>query len=310
MFTGIISILAATLCWGFIFVIPMFMERFDPIEVTLGRFFSFGLVSLIVLILNKRYLLQRTYAKHWLNALWLGLISSLVCYSGMVFCMRYASPSVSALIYGVSPILIALLGNRQKREYRYRDFLLPGVLTLIGITLTNLKAFESSTVSFYTYAFGFVCGVIGLFAWAWYAVRNAKYQEEHPGLPVLDWIVMLGVAIFCIVICIAAPIAAFKPDLSHFVCNEFLIGSLILGTICSWLPFYLWNRGTLHVPISLAGQLSIFETIFGLVLIYMIETRLPSLFEFIGIIALFAGVLTAFKTLKKRGTKSFREELD
>lgn len=302
MFKGIISILVATLCWGFIFVIPMFMEGFDPIEVTLGRFFSFGLISLIVLILNKRYLLQRAYAKHWIKAFWYGFISSLVCYSGMVFCMRYTSPSISALIYGISPIIIALLGNWQKREYRYRDFFFPAMLTVIGITLTNLKAFETSTVSLPLYAFGFVCGFIGLFSWTWYAVRNAKYQEENPGLPVLDWIVMLGVAILCLVISIAVPMAVFKPDLSHFICKEFLIGSFILGSVCSWLPFFLWNKGTLLVPISLAGQLTIFETIFGLLFIYMIESRLPSLFEFIGIVALFAGVLTAFKTLKKRGT--------
>ncbi len=309
MLTGIVSILAATLCWGFVFVIPIFLVGFDPIEVTLGRFFFFGLISLIILLLKKRRLFHHSYSKHWVKAFWFGLMSTLVCYSGMVFCMRYASPAITALIYGISPITIALFGNWQKKEYRYRDFLFPGILTIFGISLTNLKAFEISTVSLFIYSLGFLCGLLGLSAWTWYAVRNVKFQAENPHLSTLDWVVMLGAATFSLCVIIAVIIALLSPDLSKYASispelKTFLVGSLILGSVSSWLAFFLWNKGTLYVPISLAGQLTIFETIFGLLFIFLAETRLPSLFEFIGIIALLAGVLTAFKTLKKRGSKT------
>jgi len=49
-----------------------------------------------------------------------------------------------------------------------------------------------------------------------------------------------------------------SPELSAF-----FIGSAILGLLCSWVGAWLWNRASLHLPVSLAGQLTIFETIFG-----------------------------------------------
>lgn len=78
----------------------------------------------------------------------------------------------------------------------------------------------------------------------------------------------------------------FEPPLYYF-----LVGCAILGVLCSWLGSMLWNMGSQKLPISLAGQLTIFETIFGLLFVYLLELSLPTPLEFIGITVILAGVL-------------------
>ena len=147
MFIAIASVLFACLCWGLVFILPSFISEFNPIEIALGRFFFYGLVSFGWLLFNKRYLLTKPYIGIWKKAAWLGLLSTILCYSGMVFGMQYASPAATALIYAMSPITIALVGNYRKREFAYSQFLVPSILMMIGVVLANLSAFHYSSES-------------------------------------------------------------------------------------------------------------------------------------------------------------------
>ena len=64
---------------------------------------------------------------------------------------------------------------------------------------------------------------------------------------------------------------AFTGDFSlgnNFTQVSFLGGCAILGILCSWVGTYLWNRASLLLPVALAGQLTIFETIFGILFFY------------------------------------------
>jgi drug/metabolite transporter (DMT)-like permease len=70
-----------------------------------------------------------------------------------------------------------------------------------------------------------------------------------------------------------------------------MIGSAVLGVLCSWLGSFLWNRACLHLPVSLAGQLTIFETLFGISFVYIFEQRFPPTMEFLGICFLLTAIL-------------------
>ena len=58
---------------------------------------------------------------------------------------------------------------------------------------------------------------------------------------------------------------------------SFLIGCATLGLLCSWVGASLWNKASVFLPVSLAGQLMIFETIFGVLFVYMLNQQMPSL---------------------------------
>lgn len=304
MSLAITSVLFACLCWGLIFVVPSFIYGFNPIEIALGRFFFYGLLSFVWLLFNKRYLLSRSYIKAWKKAVWLGLISTIVCYTGMVFGMRFANPAVTALIYAMSPITIALVGNYRKKEFVFGRLFIPSILMAVGVVLANLQAFHYSSKSPGEYILGLICGIMGLAAWTWYTVDNSHFLSNQPQMKVNDWSLMMGSATFVLVVFIGSFFVLLDQDMSKFFVFDlkmqtFLIASLVMGTISTWLAFFFWNLGMKKLPISLAGQLMVFEVIFGLILIYFVENRLPLFMEAMGIVFMLIGVISGCKILTK-----------
>lgn len=304
MIKGTLFILAACFCWAIVFVLPNFLVGFNPVEISLGRFFIFGLISFIILLAKKRYLLGYSYRPLWIKAFWYGLLSTILCYTFLVFSVRYANASIATLIYAMSPIVIPLCGNWKKQEYPFRQFLIPGLLMGLGIILTNLNAFSFMGVSTGYYVFGIISGFLCLASWVGFAIGNFHFMKQNSHLSILDWTIMTGAATFFLVILSVFGYGFVGLDLSkysfiHPGFGRFLVGSLILGVVSSWCATFFWNLGNKLVPVSLAGQLTIFEVIFGLILIYFAEQRLPYSLEFIGIVLMLGGVLMGFKTLRK-----------
>ncbi|MBS0649164.1 MAG: DMT family transporter [Verrucomicrobia bacterium] len=302
MFTGILCIIAACFCWGLIFVIPLFLSSFSPVEIALGRYLFFGLTSLILLLGHRRHLFQKAYLGAWLNSIWFAFLSTLLSYTSIVFCIRYANSAVAALIFGMSPITIALTGNLFKKEFSFRSFIIPCLVMALGIMFTNIHAFQLDATNVSLYCIGFFCGLLGLASWTWYTIANFHYLKRRP-MPTHDWIVMLGVSTLLLVF-LSAGIYACLNSMNHYLhwspeLESFLLGSFILGTVSTWAAFYFWNRGNLRLPISLAGQLTVFEMIFGLLFVYLAEERWPTSLEVTGMVLMLIGVLAAFKSLRK-----------
>ena len=90
----------------------------------------------------------------------------------------------------------------------------------------------------------------------------------------------------------------------YFIFNDelkrFLIGSSILGLICSWVGAFLWNKASLHLPVSLAGQLTVFETIFGVLFVYIVDRAVPSILESVGIVILLIAIVYGIRKFAKK----------
>jgi drug/metabolite transporter (DMT)-like permease len=176
--------------------------------------------------------------------------------------------------------------------------LIPSLLIGFGILFINGPALLTlSNESGWEYGFGLLCGLFSLGLWNWYIVANARLLKQNPTLSSSDWSTLLGVGTLAWVILLIGGLLLTAPSESldkyttwtPFL-YSFLGGGLILGFICSWLGSYLWNVGSQQLPSSLAGQLTIFETIFGLTFVYLVEQRFPDLMEFAGIITVLSGI--------------------
>ncbi len=295
MLLGIVSLIAACLCWSLVFIIPLMLEAYTPVEIALGRFFCYGLISLTVLSLTKRNLFSRLYKSLWIKSSIYGFASTLLCFTSMVFSIRYASSAVTALIYSLSPLSIALYGNWKNKQYPYIRLLYPLFFMLSGIILVNLKAFEGSEDALYRYLLGLLCGFIGLFSWTWFAVANSIFLENQKTLTTQEWSLMMGSSTFIVVLGCAT---CASPFLSWRWTSLFFAGSAILGVIATWMAFSFWNYGSKRVPIALAGQMMILEVVFGLTLVYSYFKQWPSSYELSGMGLMTLGVLLNYKLLR------------
>jgi drug/metabolite transporter (DMT)-like permease len=298
MLKGIAYALGACFIWGLIFVIPQFMTGFSSIEVALGRYACYGIASACIFSKSwiKGYL--RFPRSIWINAFCFSLISTIVYYTAVVLSLRYSNPAICALILGISPVTIALYGNWKKRECSFKSLIPSSILIFIGLIIINAPHFASNGPHS-DYIVGLACSFVGLIAWSWYAVANSKFLKNNPTISSNDWSTLMGVAtLIWVILCSLALIVAFDDQIidvnKYLIYNthstNYLIGSAILGIVCSWWGAYLWNQASLLLPISLAGQLTIFETIFGLLFVYTLAQYLPPLIECLGIVILLSAV--------------------
>lgn len=299
--------IGACFIWGLIFVIPQFVSSFSAMEVALGRYFFYSLISLLIFAKARMQGTCRYPRAIWIKALHLAGISSIGYYTFVVLALRYSTPAVAALILGVSPITIALYGNWQMRECSFKSLLWPSGLILVGLLAINLPHLRASP-SMATYCLGLLAGVLSLIAWTWFAVANARFLKSTAMLRSSDWSTLMGVATLFWVLLGGGALYLFAPQtitlLSYTSFDSpllyFLTGCATLGILCSWVGAFLWNRASTVLPISLAGQLMVFETIFGVLFVYLLSHTLPSLIECLGILLFLAAIIYGIRSATGR----------
>ncbi len=313
MIQGTLFALGACFLWGLIFVVPMFVHGFDPLEVALGRHSVFGIVSVLFFLIS--YKKFRTYPlRYWLKALFFALITNIFYYSCVVKGVSCASPAITALILGVSPIVISFFGNWLEKECKYQDLVIPSILILVGLLLVNVPALLEVQVGI-DYWFGILSAFGALFAWSWFVVMNSRFLKRNPEVVPHDWSTMIGVATFVWVAVLGTLYESWQgmenwqkfttPSQSLYY---YILGSLTLGILCSWVGVYLWNNASLRLPVSLAGELTIFETLFGLLFFYLIEQRIPPYTEILGVILMLSAVYYSLRlNAQKEAEKAFND---
>lgn len=310
MWLGLLFAVSACFVWGAIFIIPEFLSDFTGVEVVLGRYLIYGVISAGIFF-RKGFGKAREIPKAaWFKAFAFALLSNIIYYLGIIGGIRFASAPLAVLIIGLAPIVIALYGNWHAREIAFTSMIFPCVWILFGLVMVNVAEVDwtFSTSSLQQYILGFFGVIVALLAWSWYAVHNARFLKRNPHIPSTDWATLIGVCTLFWAVAMGilfAFILEKDVDLSKFThwSNEtfrFLIGVLILGIICSWLGCYLWNRASVYLPVSLMGPFLIFESLFGLLFVYSFDSRLPSLYEVVGVISMLGGILLSVVVFRRQ----------
>lgn len=298
MIRGILYSLAACFVWGLIFIVPQFVKDFSSIEIALGGYLVYGLLS-TCLYLKSKFRKQCHYPKSiWTKALFYSLVSTIIYYTCIVLALRHAAPALCAIILGISPITIAFYGNWKEKEYSFKQLILPSILIFFGLVIINISHFERNDTSF-EHVLGLLFSFSALIAWSWYVVANAHFLKKNSHIASDDWSTLMGVStLLWVVIC--GVIAAFffqdQLEIEKYMTFDtpfyyFILGCSILGILCSWLGTYFWNKASSHLPVSVAGQLTIFETLFGLLFVYGYAQDVPHKMECAGILLLLGAVV-------------------
>ncbi|MBA3238912.1 MAG: DMT family transporter [Parachlamydiaceae bacterium] len=301
MLKGTLYALAACFLWGLIFVVPTLMQGFDPIEIALGRHSVYGIISVLFLLFSYKKFAHYSL-KNWFRALVFALVISIFYYSCVVTGVSCASPALTALILGMSPIVISFYGNWLEKECHFKDLIVPTLLILVGLLLVNIPTLQDQQDKpFYWY--GALSAFGALLAWSWYVVANARFLKRNPQVNPNEWTTMIGVGTFCWVVSLGTLYEIWQGGANwqkFIISSEFLhhyiFGCLVLGILCSWIGAYLWNNASMLLPVSLAGQLTIFETLFGLLFFYILDQKMPPYLEILGTLLMVSGVMYSLRT--------------
>ena len=295
---GVLCGVGANLVWGLAFLVPVVLPTTASLALVLGRYLSFGLVSVVVLAFTWRRALVGVGREAWRTALVFSLTGHLGYYALLVFGIRWAGAPIATVIIGLVPVSVALTGNWIRREYPFSRLALPLALIVCGLGLVyDVELDWQSAVAGHSggqWALGVAAAVGALVLWTSYAVKNAQFLREHPHISSTTWSTMMGVGTFVFSL-VALPVVALAGPASAHVAGEVgpLVGaSLVLGVVVSWVGTVLWSQASALTPISIAGQLAVIQVCAGLAYVFAWERRMPPVLELAGIAVLVVGVLT------------------
>ncbi len=300
--TGVAAAMAAGLCWGMIFSVPVLLPDYSPLALSAGRYLAFGLIVLLPAWLDRRRLagLERS---DWLKALELALVGNLLYYAGIAFGAQQAGAPMTAAIIGTLPVVIAISGDLVAKHIRWRRLALPLAVIGGGLALIHSREFSlpaTGTAAGNDYLLGIGGALFALFCWTWYPLRNAAWIARRPQLSMTTWATAQGLATlplaavaFAALLPDSGPAGPLGPDPLRYVA---LMAAL--GLIASWLGTLLWNVASRELPATLTGQLIVFETLFGLVFAYALRGAWPDTASLAGIALLVAGVVLGVRACR------------
>jgi drug/metabolite transporter (DMT)-like permease len=302
MWTGVLCGLLAGAMWGMVFIVPALLAAFSPLELALGRYVAYGAMAFALLVPKLAKLAQRLDRDDCAALLRHALAGNIVYYMLLATGVKLAGVAPTSLIVGVLPITVTLMGRHDHGAVPLARLALPLAIVAAGIACINVDVFlharEAGRPPWQTAA-GLACAAGALLCWTWYAVDNARYLKANAHFSSAEWSALYGLSTGIIALAIAAvafalrhgeitgaAAAASGRDWGLFwTCNALLaLGASVIGN-------QLWNVASRRVPVTLSGQLILFETLFALLYGFIYRQAWPRPLEAAAIVLLAAGVM-------------------
>jgi drug/metabolite transporter (DMT)-like permease len=302
MWSGVLCGLLAGAMWGMVFIVPELLPAFTPVELALGRYMAYGAIALGLTLARLPSLVRRLVPGDYAALLRHALSGNIVYYMLLALGVKLAGVAPTSLIIGVLPITVTLMGRNDHGAVPLRQLALPLLVVMAGIACINVDLFShagSDRRTALTTMLGLLCAAGALLCWSWYAIDNARYLKRNPHFSSAEWSALYGLASGLIALVIGVVGFAFWHDeitgaaglASGRDWEMFWIANGLLALGASVIGNHLWNIASRRVPVTLSGQLILFETLFALLYGFIYQQQLPRILEMAAIVLLIAGVL-------------------
>ena len=299
MLTGILAGLGAGALWGVVFVVPRMTLGLSAVDLTAGRFVSFGAVSALAMLLALRTR-RLPNLQQAMVAVGMSVLGFTGYYLLLVLAIQDAGTEVPTLIIGTIPLWMMLLGRPPGLTWKV---LAPGIaLTATGLALMMLVNIHGDTLAQGTgatdanYWRGIGYALAAMLSWTVFGLMNSTWLKRHTDVNATDWANWLGVATG-----IGAVLLWFATgsDVKVLIALDH---SAYIATICivtgigsAWLATILWNVASQRLSASLCGQLIVSETVFALVYSYAWDAQWPGALAVTACILFILGILASIR---------------
>jgi drug/metabolite transporter (DMT)-like permease len=297
---GVLYGVLAGALWGTVFVVPRQLPEFSPLLLSAGRYVMYGLVSLAALVPMLRRIWPRLTRQDFVALVKLALMGNILYYIFLATAIHLVGIAPTSLIVGVLPVTVTVLGRRDHGAVPLARLVWPLAMIAAGIVCINVDVFTAGAShadhgSTLTKIAGLGCAVGALVCWTWFAVENARYLHRNAHFTGNEWSVLWGVvtgalgALLWLAI-LAMPAGMVQESVPASRWTTFWQLNLVLAIGASWLGNGLWNAAAKRLPLTLSGQMIVFETLFALLYGFVYDHRLPRGLEIAAIVLLVAGV--------------------
>ncbi len=303
---GVLCGLLAGAFWGVVFIAPKLLPAFSPWELAIGRYLAYGLVAFIAALPLMRRIARKLTRADCVALLRQAFTGNLLYYVLLAFGVQLAGVGPTSLIIGILPISVTIMGRRDHGAVPLSRLVWPLLVVAVGIACINIDLFGGGQSAHAVAAgaaarpvwqkvAGVFCAAGALVCWTLYAVDNARYLQRNPQYSGNEWSALYGLSTGAVSVVLAligwlmAGDALTAPgngrDWQWFwmVNAGVALGASLIGN-------NLWNIASRVLPLTLSGQMIVFETLFALAYGFMFDHRWPRPLEISAIVLLMVGV--------------------
>ncbi len=294
MASGIASGIGAGALWGLVFLAPELASGFSPLLLTVGRYLCYGLIAAALVAPRWRSLAAGLSRRHWWSLAWLALMGNTLHYVLLSSAVQTGGIAMTSLVIGFLPVVITIAGSRDHGAVpltRLAPSLLMCAAAALCIGWQALAAPAATTSGQQVIGLLFALGALA--TWSVYAVGNARWLARLEHVSAHDWNLLIGIVTGAQSL-LLAPVALALEATPHTALDWTRLGAVSIGLalLASIVGNALWNRMSRLLPLTLVGQMILFQTLFALAYGFMWESRLPATLEAVALVLLLLSVLT------------------
>jgi len=287
---------AAGAAWGFVFLAPELARAFTPTQLSAGRYLAYGLVALALIAPRWRTLAPRIDRAGWWALLRLSLLGNVVYYVLLANAVQLGGMAMTSLVIGFLPVAVTVIGSRGAGAVPLRRLALALALGVAGIVCVAWQAIGTpSDAPLATRVTGFVCALGALAAWTRYAVSNSRWLARLDHVSSHDWSLLTGLVTGGLAMLLAVPAFWGIGEARHTEAQWLGFVGVVVGmaVVASVLGNAFWNRASRLLPLTMIGQMILFETLFALLYGFWWEARWPTALEALAMVLVSASVLAS-----------------
>jgi len=296
---GIGACIAAGALWGLVFLAPELAPKFLPIQLSAGRYLAYGLVAAILIAPGWARLRRHLGWPAWRTLIGLSLTGNIIYYLFLANAVQLGGVAMASIVIGLLPIAVTLVGSRDRHAVPLRRLLPSLLLSGAGLACIGWESLQASGSGSLA---GLACAFGALVSWTIFAVHNSRWLARIEGVSAHEWNLLVGVVTGAMALVLAVPAFVLAPG-QHALPAWLQFGALVgaVAILCSVVGNALWNHASRALPLTMMGQMIVFETIFAALYGFLWEARWPSGFEAAALALLVAGVASCASA--HRGTR-------
>lgn len=289
---GVASGMGAGALWGLVFLAPALVRDFTPLQLAAGRYLAFGLASAALIGGRWRSLLAVLERRDWLWLVALALTGNTLYYVLLSTAVQQGGIAMTSLVIGFLPVAVTIIGSREAGAMPLSRLAPSLILCAIGAACIGWQALSHGGHAGAQLT-GLWCAIGALLSWTIFAVGNSRCLSRLRTISVHDWNLLTGIVTGAQAV-VLVPIAFGAGTVRHEAAGwtQFAGVSIGVAILASILGNALWNRMSRLLPLTLVGQMILFETLFALLYGFMWERRLPTMLEVAAFALVVASVLS------------------
>lgn len=297
---GVACGMGAGALWGLVFLAPELAREFSPLQITIGRYLCYGLIAAALIAPRWRALAAHIPRRQWWNLTWLAFTGNTFYYLLLANAVQTGGIAMTSLVIGFMPVAVTVVGSRDHGAVPLRKLLPSLLLCAAGAICIGWQAIVAPSGSTSNQVIGLLCAIGALASWTSYAIGNARTLTRLEHVSSHDWSLLTGLVTGAQSL-LLIPFALSLNNVSHTADAWAQLAAVSVGVavFASIAGNALWNRMSRLLPLTLVGQMILFETLFALLYGFVWESRLPTPLEIAALAFVIMSVLTCLAAHRK-----------